>query len=497
MTQIFYNSTRNNQIKVSAAEAIVRGIAEDGGLFVPSQMPTINLDWEILKDASYQDVACLVLSAFFTDFTQDEIKECVNNAYDAKFDTLDIAPIRSIDNNTYLLELFHGNTIAFKDMALSILPYLMTIAAKKLELKEEIVILTATSGDTGKAALAGFANVTNTKIIVFYPEDGVSEIQKLQMVTQVGNNTKVIAVKGNFDDAQSMVKSIFSDTQLKADLLTKGYRLSSANSINIGRLIPQIIYYIYAYAQLIKCGKIVAADKIDIVVPTGNFGNILAAYLAKQLGLPVRKFVCASNQNNVLVDFFNNGIYDRRRPFYLTNSPSMDILISSNLERLLYFITNRNVEKIKLWMEELQEKGYYQLSDEDKNQLVEFYSNDADDNETGKAIQEVYTNAKEVIDPHTAVAYSVYKKYLEHQKGESLPTVIAATASPYKFPKSVMSSFAEIEGNTSESDLIDQLHQRSQVKIPDAIKDIFEMPIIHQDVVEISNMKQAVIGFLS
>ncbi|MFZ1251083.1 MAG: threonine synthase, partial [Streptococcus suis] len=341
---LVYQSTRDAKNTVSASQAILQGLATDGGLFTPISMPRVELDFSVLKDASYQEIAKLILSAFLDDFTADELDYCIKNAYDSKFDIPAIASVVKLKGQ-YNLELFRGSTIAFKDMALSILPYLMTTAAKKHGLENEIVILTATSGDTGKAAMAGFADVPGTQIIVFYPRDGVSKVQELQMTTQTGANTHVVAIDGNFDDAQTNVKHMFNDENLRAKLAAKKLQFSSANSMNIGRLVPQIVYYVYAYAQLVKTGEIAAGDKVNFTVPTGNFGNILAAYYAKQIGLPVGKLICASNDNNVLTDFFSTGVYDKNRTFRVTTSPSMDILVSSNLERLIFHLFGNDAVK--------------------------------------------------------------------------------------------------------------------------------------------------------
>ena len=366
--EILYTSTRGNKNDVKASEAILKGLADDGGLFVPMQIPAFDKTLEEFADMTYGEVAYEVMKLYLTDFTEEELKNCIAKAYDSKFDTEVIAPLAEVEG-TYYLELFHGATIAFKDMALSILPHLMTTAAKKNNIKNDIVILTATSGDTGKAALAGFADVEGTKIIVFYPKNGVSAVQEKQMVTQKGDNTFVVGIKGNFDDAQTGVKRIFSDEAMKERLLENGYQFSSANSINIGRLVPQIVYYVYAYAMLLKEERITAGEKINVVVPTGNFGNILAAYYAKHMGLPIDKLVCASNENKVLFDFFQSGTYDRNREFVLTTSPSMDILISSNLERLIYKIAGNDAAKNAELMQALSKEGKYSISDEMKKQL--------------------------------------------------------------------------------------------------------------------------------
>ena len=368
---LLYKSTRNAEKTVTASEAILKGLADDGGLFVPVTIPKLNVDMGTLKEMSYQETAYAVMKQFFTDFTEEELKSCITKAYDSKFDTEEIAPLVKADG-MYYLELFHGATIAFKDMALSILPHLLTTSAKKNNVKNEIVILTATSGDTGKAALAGFADVKGTRIIVFYPKDGVSKVQELQMVTQKGDNTSVVAIHGNFDNAQSGVKAIFENKELAKEMDAAGYQFSSANSINIGRLVPQIVYYVYAYAKLLKNEEIAEREQINVVVPTGNFGNILAAYYAKQMGVPIAKLVCASNENKVLFDFFQTGVYDKNREFILTTSPSMDILISSNLERLIYLIAGQDAVKNQDLMRALKSQGVYEISKEMKENLDDF-----------------------------------------------------------------------------------------------------------------------------
>ena len=385
---VLYKSTRGKEETVTASMAILKGLSEDGGLFVPTEIPKLDVPMDELAKMSYQETAYEVMKCFLTDFTEEELKNCINNAYDEKFDTKEIAPLHEADG-AYFLELYHGATIAFKDMALSILPHLLVTSARKNNVKNEIVILTATSGDTGKAALAGFADVPGTKIIVFYPKHGVSPIQEKQMVTQKGDNTCVIGITGNFDDAQTGGKKMFSDKELNEYLASKGYQFSSANSINIGRLVPQMVYYVYAYTRLVANGEIKAGDKINVVVPTGNFGNILAAFYAKQMGLPINKFICASNENKVLYDFFRTGTYDRKREFILTTSPSMDILISSNLERLIYRIAGNDAEKNKALMQALNGKGAYTITDDMKKQLADFYGNYASEAETAATIKRV------------------------------------------------------------------------------------------------------------
>ena len=381
-----YQSTRGRETGVPASMAILKGLAEDGGLFMPTEIPELDVPMEKLGTMTYQETAYEVMKLFLTDYSPEELKDCITKAYDSKFDTEEIAPLAKADG-AYFLELYHGSTIAFKDMALSILPHLMTTAAKKNRVDKEIVVLTATSGDTGKAAMAGFADVPGTRIIVFYPKDGVSKVQELQMRTQKGANTNVVAINGNFDDAQTGVKKLFGDKSLEALLESKGFQFSSANSINIGRLVPQIVYYVYAYATLVKNEQIKNGDLINITVPTGNFGNILAAYYAKLIGLPVDKLICASNTNKVLFDFFTTGTYDKKREFTVTSSPSMDILISSNLERLIYRIAGNDAEKNAAMMQALSGEGEYTITEEMKAGLTDFYGNYADEKETAEAIK--------------------------------------------------------------------------------------------------------------
>ncbi|MDF2804903.1 MAG: threonine synthase, partial [Anaerocolumna sp.] len=433
---LMYQSTRSQSKPVTASQAILKGLADDGGLYVPQSIPRLNISLDELSKLSYQDTAYEVLKLFFTDYSEEELKDCISQAYDDKFDTAEIAPIKEVDG-AYYLELFHGSTIAFKDMALSILPYLLTKAAKKNHVSDEIVILTATSGDTGKAALAGFADVPGTKIIVFYPKDGVSSVQEKQMVTQKGDNTSVIGIRGNFDDAQNGVKAMFNNKELATSLKDKGYILSSANSINVGRLFPQVAYYVYAYGSLIKKGAIQAGDKINVTVPTGNFGNILAAYYAKNMGLPIDKLICASNDNKVLFDFFETGRYNRKRDFILTSSPSMDILISSNLERLIYLAAGMDDEKNLELMQALTNIGEYSITPEMKECMKDFIGSYATEVETAATIKSVYERNGYILDTHTAVAAHCYEKYKKETHDET-KTVIASTASPYKFTRSVM-----------------------------------------------------------
>ena len=492
--ELIYRSTRNANETATASQAILKGLANEGGLFVPDSIPALDVSLEDLAKMNYQQVAYEVMKLMFTDFTEAELKHCIDSAYDSKFDTPVIAPLVN-KAGAYYLELFHGSTIAFKDMALSILPYLLTTSAKKNGVKNEIVILTATSGDTGKAALAGFADVPGTKIIVFYPKHGVSPIQEKQMVTQKGDNTFVVGITGNFDDAQTGVKKMFSDAELAKYMDEKGYQFSSANSINIGRLVPQMVYYVYAYTRLVADGTIKAGDKINVDVPTGNFGNILAAYYAKEMGLPIAKFICASNDNKVLFDFFQTGTYDRNREFILTTSPSMDILISSNLERLIYKIAGNDAEKNSELMKELTTDGVYTITDDMKAKLAEFYGGYATEAETAATIKKVYESDDYIIDTHTAVASSVYGKYKAETKDET-KTVIASTASPFKFTRSVMDAIDEKYDSMTDFELVDELSKIANVKVPQAIEDIRSAEVLHKTVCEVDEMPNIVKEFL-
>ena len=488
--QVLYKSTRGTKRAYTASEAILKGLSEDGGLFVPDKIPALDIPLSRLAEMSYQETAYEVMSRFLTDFTEEELKNCIANAYDDKFDTEKIAPLVE-KNGVFYLELFHGATIAFKDMALSILPHLMTTAARKNRVKNEIVILTATSGDTGKAAMAGFADVPGTRIIVFYPKNGVSPVQEKQMVTQKGKNTYVVGITGNFDDAQSGVKKMFNDRELAEQLDKAGFQFSSANSINIGRLVPQVVYYVYAYGQLLAQGRIREGEQINVVVPTGNFGNILAAYYAKLMGLPLGKFICASNENKVLYDFFSTGCYDRNRKFLLTTSPSMDILISSNLERLIYRIAGNDPEKTRELMHGLSETGKYQITEDMQNNLQEFYGNYATEEETAAAISELYKAAGYVMDTHTAVAAAVYTKYREETK-DFAKTVIVSTASPFKFTRSVMNAIDQTYDTMSDFELADELSRIAGVKLPVAIEEIRTAPVLHDRAILAEDMPQTV-----
>lgn len=470
---MFYTSTRNNSLKISSAKAIVNGISEDGGLFVPEKLPYVSLDdLNVLSKMSYVERAGFILSKFLTDFADKEIFECVNKAYSKeKFSSDDIAQIVKLGDNKFILELWHGPTCAFKDMALQLLPHLLTTSMKKEAGFKNVKILVATSGDTGKAALEGFKNVDGTSILVFYPENGVSDMQKLQMVTQDGKNVDICSIKGNFDDAQSGVKKIFTDKELGEQLNKNGVFLSSANSINWGRLVPQIVYYFSAYCDMLKNGQLRNGDLVNIVVPTGNFGNILGAYYAKKMGLPVKKFICASNSNNVLTDFINTGRYDKNRKFYSTISPSMDILISSNLERLLFHLYNENDKQICDLYSKLVNEGYFEICEEVKMKLQdEFYGEFCDDIHTKRTIKDVFDKYKYLIDPHTAVALNVYDKYVMRTK-DNTKTIIASTASPYKFAKDVLVSI----GESPDKNIFEQLDKLSKItktEIPKPISNL-------------------------
>lgn len=492
--EIIYQSTRNAQEKATASEAILKGLASDGGLFVPAQIPAFPVPFAEMAKMDYRQVAYEVMKLFLTDFTEEELKHCIESAYDGKFDAQEIVPLREADG-AYYLELFHGATIAFKDMALSILPHLLTVAAKKNHVDEEIVILTATSGDTGKAALAGFADVPGTRIIVFYPKDGVSPIQEKQMVTQRGANTTVVGIHGNFDDAQNGVKAMFNNKELAEVMKKKGFRFSSANSINIGRLVPQIVYYVYAYTRLLAAGKLKEGGRLNVVVPTGNFGNILAAYYAKCAGLPIGKLICASNDNKVLYDFFRTGTYDRKREFILTTSPSMDILISSNLERLIYKIAGEDAghcaERNAELMKALTEEGVYRITPQMQEKLADFYGGYATTEQTAQTIRALYEKTGYIIDTHTAVAASVYNAY-KKESGDDTVTVIASTASPYKFTRSVMTAIDAKYDSMGDFELVDELSKLSGVKVPQAIEDIRSAQVLHKTVCDKDKMQETV-----
>lgn len=495
---MFYNSTRNSSVKVSSAEAITQGISAEGGLFVPESIPEITFDdIKKISEMKYADRAAFVFSKFLTDFTEAEIHYCTDNAYSTKnFESDSIAEIAHLFDGTYMLELWHGPTCAFKDMALQILPYFLTTSVKKINLDKKIVILVATSGDTGKAALEGFKDVEGTSILVFYPEDGVSPMQKRQMKTQEGSNVGVCALKGNFDDCQTGVKKIFTDADVKKQLDDNGMMFSSANSINWGRLVPQIVYYISSYAELVKDGEITLGEKINIVVPTGNFGNILAAYYAKHMGIPVNKLICASNINNVLTDFINTGVYDRNRHFYPTVSPSMDILISSNLERLLYIMTGKNDTLISEWFGKLSAEGKYEVSDDVKAKLSEeFCAGFCDDEKTKATIHEIYEKYSYTCDTHTAVAVKVYEDY-KKSTGDTTKTIIASTASPYKFSAAVLEAIEGKTSDISEYEKVDRIAELSDIPVPSALADLKNKPERFNDVIDKNDQKAYVLKTL-
>lgn len=493
--ELMYASTRDAKEKVTASQAILKGLANDGGLFVPTVIPGLEVSIEELSKMTYQETAYEVMKLFLTDFTEEELKNCIDAAYDSKFDTEEIAPLVNADG-AYYLELFHGSTIAFKDMALSILPHLLTTAARKNEIQNEIVILTATSGDTGKAALAGFAGVKGTKIIVFYPKNGVSPIQEKQMVTQKGDNTYVVGIEGNFDQAQTGVKQIFQDQAFKEVMAQAGYQFSSANSINIGRLVPQIVYYVYAYAKMYANGVIGKEEQINVAVPTGNFGNILAAFYAKNMGIPIAKLICASNENKVLYDFFATGAYDKNREFLLTSSPSMDILISSNLERLIYRIAGNDPVKNVELMKSLTASGRYEITPDMKEQLADFYGNYTREDETAEVIRDLYEKTGYIIDTHTAVAAGVYQKYKKDTLDADTKTIIASTASPFKFTRSVMNAIDAKYDQMSDFELVDELSRIGNVAVPQAIEEIRNAKVLHDTVCAVEEMPQIVKKFL-
>ena len=490
---MYYKSTRDSSVNVTSAQAIAQGISVDGGLFVPSEIPSISMeDIKKLGGMDYRERAKFVFSKFLTDYTQAEIAYCVDGAYNTKnFDSDNIAELAHLFDGTYMLELWHGPTCAFKDMALQILPYLLTTATKKINLDKKVVILVATSGDTGKAALEGFKDVEGTSILVFYPDNGVSAMQKKQMTTQEGSNVGVCAIKGNFDDAQNGVKAIFTNDEIKNKLADNGFMFSSANSINWGRLSPQIVYYVSVYAQLLADGQIDEGEKINIVVPTGNFGNILAAYYAKHMGIPVNKLICASNANNVLTDFLTTGIYDRNRQFHATISPSMDILISSNLERLLYLLCGENDAQIREWFGALAQTGRYEVSEDVKKALFdEFYAGCCNDEQTKATIKEYYEKFSYTCDTHTAVAVKVYEDYVK-ATGDKTKTVIASTASPYKFSGSVLSAIGMDTGK-DEFELVEQLAECSKLPVPDSLAALKTKKVRFDKVIDKSDMKNFV-----
>ena len=502
LVKVLYTSTQNNNEAVSSAQAIAQGMSRDGGLFVPESFPKYDgVTFETLLRLDYRERAKKILSDYLTDFTAEEINDCVENAYTKeKFGSDNPAPIASVkhgDAELNLLELWHGPTCAFKDMALQILPHLLTKSLKKTADGKKAVILVATSGDTGKAALEGFKDVDNTSIIVFYPSDGVSPMQKHQMNTTTGNNVGVCAIKGNFDDAQTGVKKIFTTDEVIKALEENNLMFSSANSINWGRLLPQIVYYVSAYCDMVNAGKINLGDKINIVVPTGNFGNILAAYFAYCMGMPVNKLICASNSNNVLTDFINTGVYDKNRSFITTVSPSMDILVSSNLERLLYILSSRNDALTKEYMTDLKTKGVYSVNEEIKSVVTEMFSGGyCSEEETIETIASLYNESGYLCDTHTAVAVNVYEKYLK-DTGDNTPAVIASTASPYKFSRAVLSAIEGKDVTTEdEFEIVDTMTQKTGVEIPAPLEATRTMEDRFSDIINPDDMSSYVLKSL-
>lgn len=481
-----FQSTRGLEHGVKSSEAIIRGIAKDGGLFVPESFP--NLYEALKKDRglSYENLAFKIIKEYFTDIAEDQLMDAINEAYNNRFKP-------ELRNN--FLELYHGPTCAFKDAALLFLPQIMKRAKKAVGVEEEIVILTATSGDTGKAALEGFKNVDEFKVVVYYPKNGVSAIQERQMATQEGSNVKVFGINGNFDNAQTGVKEIFGSDGFKDELKKDGYILSSANSINIGRLVPQIVYYFYGYFKLVEEGRINEGEEINVVVPTGNFGNILASYYAKRMGLPVHKFICASNENKVLADFFQTGIYDKRRDLVLTESPSMDILVSSNLERLLFEGSGKDGEEIKKLMDSLMNEGVYKVSPKIEEFLKDFYGNFATKEEVHGAIKEMYEKENYLMDTHTAVGEVVYEKY-KADTGDDRQVLIASTASPYKFPVSICDALSIDISNVDDFGVLDSLYNATKVEIPKNLKNLDKKEIVHKEVWDKEEMKKALLSYL-
>ncbi len=490
--QMKYKSTRGKAAEVLAAQAIVKGIAEDGGLFVPEAIPAFSdADFSAMINEDYRTRAERIFAMYLTDFTAEEIKDCVNKAYSAeKFGSDNAAPLHKLDDDKYILELWHGPTCAFKDMALQILPHLLTKSMKKTGVDKQVVILVATSGDTGKAALEGFCDVEGTKIMVFFPNDGVSNIQKLQMVTQKGGNVNVMSVLGNFDDAQNGVKQIFGDKNFADKIAEKGYQLSSANSINWGRLLPQIVYYVSAYCDMVKMGDITFGEKINVCVPTGNFGNILAAWYARAMGLPINKLICASNENNVLTDFIKTGVYDRNRSFKTTISPSMDILISSNLERLLYNLSDSTT--VAEYMQQLKESGKYEVSESIRNAVTEVfeagYVNDVD---TKAEIKKIWDKYGYLIDTHTAVACAVNKKF-----SGDIKTIIASTANPFKFNGSVLEALVGEVDTKDEFEISDKLSEMTKTKVPASLAELKTKTPRFDDCCKKEDMEKRVEEFL-
>lgn len=482
-----FRSTRGLEKDILSAKAIINGISKDGGLYVPDEFPKVYDELKKDTHIKYEDLAFKIINEYFTDIDDAELIGAINDAYNDRF---------SVEVKNNFLELYHGPTCAFKDAALLFLPQIMKRAKKICEVKEDITILTATSGDTGKAALEGFKNVEGFRVVVYYPKNGVSAIQERQMSSQEGNNVKVIGIKGNFDDAQTGVKEIFGDDDFRAGLAQKGFILSSANSINIGRLVPQIVYYFYGYFDLVNQGIIRKDDAINVVVPTGNFGNILAGYYAKQMGLPIDKFICASNENKVLTDFFETGVYDKKRELVLTESPSMDILVSSNLERLLFEASGRDTAVVSELMKDLNTKGIYEVNEKIKTFIEEFYGNFATTEEVYAAIKEVYEKDKYLMDTHTAVAYVVKEKYVRDTKDDK-PVLILSTASPFKFPRSICNALnIDVEG-LNDFKVLEELSKATDNKVPDSLSILENAEVLHDEVWDKNEMKNALLSYLN
>ncbi len=482
-----FRSTRGLEKDILSAKAIINGISKDGGLYVPDEFPKVYDELKKDTHIKYEDLAFKIINEYFTDIDDAELIGAINDAYNDRF---------SVEVKNNFLELYHGPTCAFKDAALLFLPQIMKRAKKICEVKEDITILTATSGDTGKAALEGFKNVEGFRVVVYYPKNGVSSIQERQMSSQEGNNVKVIGIKGNFDDAQTGVKEIFGDDDFRAGLAQKGFILSSANSINIGRLVPQIVYYFYGYFDLVNQGIIKKDDAINVVVPTGNFGNILAGYYAKQMGLPIDKFICASNENKVLTDFFETGVYDKKRELVLTESPSMDILVSSNLERLLFEASGRDTAVVSELMKDLNTKGIYEVNEKIKTFIEEFYGNFATTEEVYAAIKEVYEKDKYLMDTHTAVAYVVKEKYVRDTKDDK-PALILSTASPFKFPRSICNALnIDVEG-LNDFKVLEELSKATDNKVPDSLNILESAEVLHDEVWDKNEMKNALLSYLN
>lgn len=482
-----FRSTRGLEKDILSAKAIINGISKDGGLYVPDEFPKVYDELKKDTHIKYEDLAFKIINEYFTDIDDAELIGAINDAYNDRF---------SVEVKNNFLELYHGPTCAFKDAALLFLPQVMKRAKKACEVKENITILTATSGDTGKAALEGFKDVEGFRVVVYYPKNGVSAIQERQMSSQEGDNVKVVGIKGNFDDAQTGVKEIFGDDDFRAGLAQKGFILSSANSINIGRLVPQIVYYFYGYFDLVNQGIIKKDDAINVVVPTGNFGNILAGYYAKQMGLPIDKFICASNENKVLTDFFETGVYDKKRELVLTESPSMDILVSSNLERLLFEASGRDSTVVSELMKNLNTKGIYEVNEKIKNFIKEFYGNFATTEEVYAAIQEIYEKDNYLMDTHTAVAYVVKNKYVKETK-DGKPTLILSTASPFKFPRSICNALnIDVEG-LNDFKVLEKLSKATDNRVPDSLSTLENAKVLHDEVWDKNEMKNALLSYLN